>query len=703
MAIGEGSFDTDPAFAHLHVTGRLHTDFDQLGRLAPGLDRLGAGSFESGFDATCSGLSLHVDRLHVALAATRPIATARALQPFDYDFRTGALRPADPATDWLDGSLQSLPVAWLAGLIDGTTFTGGDFTGEFAVTAAAGRFVLRAKAPLTATDVTALHDGQPVARKLDLSLALQAEHTADGWQLQSHPLIITSTGRRLATVEATVSPLREPRLRYAVAGKWDADLDAVAALTGFGASLGRATSGDFTIRVGQTTEVGTHLTLLGHTPDRSLTTSAHAYLDAYGGVAFKVPLTITAGKVSTNLSVDGQWTKEKNGRRIDVDVGGVDVDVAHLSRLAATLSSWSGVRWPVLAGVAPVGVGPTAVERDTRPFWGDWIGRAKFDFYRLHSDTQEFNGVSGTVRLEPGSLRLEGGRTVLAPTRVVPKRDAFGQSKADPPRNRITAEGVVSFNAAAAIPYDLKATATVDVIDAARLFTIDQAEHEPVVEGRFSLAATVTGHGLNLAALVDQRSEEFRLAGKNGVVRLLKSRVAADIPEDTTPVKDAFTKVGSMVGVLLGIRKGAIDTGMAKLSKATSAVLDLNEQIQEIRYDDLTLIATRGPDRVITISSFALNAPFEQLTGSGQIGYLAELPLRSRPLTLDLTIGAKAHIAGFLTTAGLLSTEKNAQGYTLLAQPVRFAGSLEKLDNTAWHNLLVKAATPPSAEKKSAR
>lgn len=700
-AHGEGSFDVDLAFTRLHFTGYLRNDFDQLGRLAPGLDRLGTGSFESDFDVTYSDRSLRCDHLDTALAATRPIATVRAVQPFDYDFRTGTVRPATPASDWLVGSLQGLPLAWLAGLVDGTAITGGDLDGAFAVTAAAGRFTLRVTAPLRATGLTVLHRGRSLVDDLDLSLALLAEYSSDGWRLQGRPLILTSNGRRLATIEATVLPLREPRLSYAVAGKWEADLDALAARTGFGASFGRATSGDFSIRAGQTTEVRTHCTVLSHAPDRSVTTNAQAYFDANDGVTFKLPLTFTSGKTTTNLFVEGQWTKEKNGRRIDVEVGGVDVDVAHLTRLATALSAWNGVRRPALAGVAPGGANTTPSTRDARPFWGDWIGRAKFDFYRLHSATQEFNAVTGTVRLEPAALRLEGGRAVLAPARVVPKRAAFGQTKADPPRNRLAADGVVLFDAAADDPYHLEATATADVIEAARLFTTEQTEHDPVIEGRFSLAATISSQAVNLQELVERRREEFRLVGKNGIVRLLKTRVSPDIPEDATPVKDAFTKVGSMVGALFGIRKDAIDTGMVKLSKETSAVLDLNEQIQDIRYDDLTLTATRGADHVITVSSFVLTAPFEQLTGSGQIGYVPDLPLRARPFTLDLTIGAKAHIASLLTTAGLLSPEKNALGYALVAQPVRFSGTLEKLDNSAWHDLLVKAATSSVERKKS--
>jgi hypothetical protein len=139
------------------------------------------------------------------------------------------------------------------------------------------------------------------------------------------------------------------------------------------------------------------------------------------------------------------------------------------------------------------------------------------------------------------------------------------------------------------------------------------------------------------------------------------------------------------------------------MSKATRAVLDLNYQIQEFHYDDFTLTATRGADRAFTVSSLALTTPLLRFTGTGSLGGDASLQLRSRPLALELKIGAKAHLAGFLTTAGLLGTDTDEQGFTFLPQSVHFGGTLEKFDNTAWHDLLVKAATPPSAEKKSTR
>jgi hypothetical protein len=701
---GAGAFDADLGFNRLHVVGHAQTALRRLGNLAPALDRLGAVSLESDFDLVRSGPSLQVDRLRLALRGARPIATAHSRQPFECDLTTGELKVADSTTDWLQGSLQGFPLAWLSGLVEDTAFAGGDFIGDFAVTAANGRFALHAKTPLIATGVSVQRSGRTLAQNLDLSLALLAERTPAGWQLEAAPLLITHAGRRLATLEAKLSPLAEPRVRHVLSGKWHADHDAWANqpfLAAIPTPLGRSSTGDFTIRTGLATEVTATTKLIGHTAEHSVTASLRAYLDAFGGVEFKVPLTVTFGSKQTNLSANGQWAKAKPGRHLDAELTGVEVELDHLSLLAGAVAAWGGVTLPALDRVSPAASPAPAATRDARPLWGDWIGRLKFNLYRLRTPTQEWNEVAGAFVLARTSLRLEGGRAVLAPPRPLPDRITRPGSRAEPPRNRLTAEGTLSFEAAAEEPHRLQATAALDAVDSARLFTAAQASRDPAIEGRFSVVATLTGTGVNVPQLLARRQETFQLASQSGVIRLLRSDVAPAITAHATPVKDTFTQAGALVGALFGIRKGAIDTGMNPLSQATQAVLDFSYQTPEIRYDHCTLTATRTADGPLRLTAIAITTPNEHLSGSGEIGHLPGRPLRAQPLSLDLILGFKGRSAQLLTTAGLLSTEKNEQGYAVLRQPIHLGGSLEKIDSSAWRDLLLKAAAAtPDRPKK---
>ena len=88
-----------------------------------------------------------------------------------------------------------------------------------------------------------------------------------------------------------------------------------------------------------------------------------------------------------------------------------------------------------------------------------------------------------------------------------------------------------------------------------------------------------------------------------------------------------------------------------------------------------------------------MSAPNERLTGSGQITYVKGLPLSAQPIGLELRFGARGSIAELLATAGLLSSEKDEQGYIMLREPIHFGGTLEQIDSSQWHDLLVKAAT----------
>jgi hypothetical protein len=92
-----------------------------------------------------------------------------------------------------------------------------------------------------------------------------------------------------------------------------------------------------------------------------------------------------------------------------------------------------------------------------------------------------------------------------------------------------------------------------------------------------------------------------------------------------------------------------------------------------------------------------------RLTGSGQITCVEGRPLREQTLSVDLQFWARGGIARHLSTAGLLSTRKDDLGYALLGQTIHLGGTLEHIDKSQWHNLLVKAAARNPAGPKKGR
>ena len=677
-ASGEGDFDTDAALTRVHALGRLNLVTSRWSALAPSLDFLGAVTLDTRFDLAHSGQFLRVDRLSVSVAGPGRAAVVQSLQPFDLDERTGHPTLTDPRNDWLEVSIGEFPLTGLPDLPGGFNFTGGKAKGDFVARTANGGYALRSKTPVTASDVAVQRAGKVVGRGLDLSLSLLADYTSSGWQVECKPLTVGSAGQRLATFETKATCPAKADQPTVIAGTWNADLKALAAqsaIPGTGWITARSASGDFSASVGTWTSLEGKLTVVGPAADQTISTTYQAGIGADLAVAFHAPIKITVGSSASEISADGTWTSEKAGDRIEARLAGANVALEHLQLLVAPLAAIGGSS---LAAVTSPGAGG----RDRVPFWGDWVGSVTLGFDRLRAGDQDLNGVRGRLEIDHGSVRLKDGMWELA-------NHSLAQ-----------AEGSVSFEPAAALPYGLKVTATLGEVDATPLFGEPTSGPDPVFKGRFSVATTLTGSGINFDDLVGRIDREYRLTSKNGIVRLLKTSVAETIPEPSAPVSDALDTAGSVVGTIFGRPRGTTRARENHVSKNTEAVLDFTILISEIGYDQMTIVANQGSDHTIHLREIAMTGREVNATGTGQIGFTQGRALFAEPLSVELQLGVRGKLVELLTTAGLLSSRKDEKGYTLLNQSVHFGGTLQHLDLTQWHDLLAKAATPKPDEKK---
>lgn len=681
-ATGDGRFDSDATFTRVHALGHLSAVMSHLGVLDRSLERLGAVTLDAGFEATRTGHSLRVDRLSLSLPGARPAAVVQSLQPFEFDENTGALKPVDPAGDWAEISIRGFPLAWLSGLTDGFAWSGGDATGEFVVRAEKGGFALRSKAPLSAAGVSVQRAGRTFGRKLDLSISLLGEYGPQGWQIQAAPLMVASGGNRLATVEAKASSPAGPNQPIAIAGTWNADLQALASkadvldLSWIG---GRSASGDFTAKVGISTELDGKLAVVGGDEHHSITASLHAEVDGNGRISFLAPVKVALGPNVSDLSAEGTRIRDEAGTRLYLRLTGKNIVLEHLRLLATPLAAGGGAPLAASAGSeTPAGV------RDRIPFWGDWTGHVMVAFDQLKAGEDVFDNVGGTLNVDHGSVHLEGGHG-----KITAKREA-------------KVEGSISFDAAAEFPYSLKATVSLDRVDAESLFAAADSRKAPAIEGRFSFAGTLVGNGVNLDDLVGRMQEEFRLTSTAGIVRMFKTDVDEAIPpEPKAQASDALDAVGSAVGALFGV-KNTMGSGRRRVSPTAEAVIEFTNEMSEIGFDEITVTAVRGTDHTIRLVDIAMTAPDKRLTGSGQVTYVKGLALRAQPLSVNLQLCARGRTAKLLSTAGLLSTQKDDLGYTLLSEPIHLGGTLEHIDKSRWHELLVKAAERnPGSPKKS--
>ncbi len=706
-ATGEGRFDTDPALARVHASGRWQATASHMAALAPQFANVGAVLLTGEFDARQRSHSLHVDRLDFAIAGARPAATVHLAQPFDFDERTSGLKPENPATSWLQISLKGLPLAWLPTLPAGIVLAGGDATGDFSVGAAGDGFQVRGAVPLTATGVTARRADRVLGLGLDLSLRQRADYSpALGWQWEATPLTVTRAGRQLAKLEVKLTPDAEmgPGV-LAMAGTWSADLEALAAQPeneGLRWLRGRSVSGDFAVKLGTAAELKGKLTVVGHDPTHTVTASGSGFVDNNGAISFNAPVSVAFGKDVSEFTADGSWMTDQGRPHLELTLTAVKVAAESLGFMAAALP---------IAGSAPLAAVRTAwnggaVEaglprhEDRHPFWDALTGHVRFDFYEVTMGGRSYHKVAGMLELTPASITLKDGHGTFL-QRPVTKVDPFnGQKKTETLTSTVTGEGTIAFDGAAQSPYRLKATVAIDRIDPDSCFGVPVEGKDPVFEGSWNETVTFTGDGVNLADLAARRKEEFKLMSKDGIIRLLKTDVADAIPQQETPMLDMLDTVGSAMGRLIGHKNGSFSSGENPLSKPAAAVLDFTYQVAEIAYDSIAVTAVRGADRNLRLADIELSALNEHLTGSGLIADFEGRPLRARPFIMDLRMGFSGPISKKLATAGLLSSERDVKGFALLRRPIHFGGTLEKMDISDWHEFLAKAAAVPVETKK---
>ncbi|PTY07130.1 hypothetical protein DB347_07405 [Opitutaceae bacterium EW11] len=674
---GEGSVDADVSLDRVHAEGRLHASGNRLALLSVPLERYGAHQLDLSFDAVRRRGGLHVDRAELRLAGERPVATARSLQAFEIDGKTGAVAPADPKADWLEASLLALPLDGLPPLPGALRLAGATAAGDVVVRAADGRFSLRSRTPFSASGVVLQQGDRTLFRGLELSLSLEGELGPRDWRLRAAPLRLSRAGASLVSAEVTATKAAGKDQPLTLQGTWTADLAAFAAETHaplLQALAVRSGTGDLTLTLGPLTKAQGKAELAGTDTARHLAARFDIETDAYGSVVFHLPLTIAWGSQVSEIAADGTWTSPASGYPVNFRLSGKNAELDQLRWLAGPVGALYGTESPAAENRPDSG-------RDTVPFWGARPGQVMVALDQLQVGEDLLKEVHGTITLDPRGLQLKYGGYIA------------------PDGNLTPVDGSVSFDPAAADPYALKLTFDPVTIDATPYFAAPRAGEDAEFHGKFSVTSTVVGSGKTLADLVGRTQSEYRLSSTNGIVRLLKTHVTLAGPEPTKALADTAGRVGSALGSFFGA-KGLHDSGAVKVNPTTQAVFDLSYGVAEIGYKDLSFVARRGADGDVRISDLVMNGDHHRLVGSGKMTALKGKPLRAWPLEVELKLAAHDDIATILGKTGLPVSAKGEDGFIWLEQPFHFRGTLEHLDTAEWHDLLHKAAQKSEPAKK---
>jgi hypothetical protein len=663
--VGEGSYDVDTGTSDLHALGKVRASADRLGVVADSLAALGPVGLAADFDFARVRTSLRVDRLEMSLSGKMPVASVRALQAFEFNTASGELKVARPTGDLVGISIKGVPLSWLAGPMPGIAVSGSDAQGEFVIRAENGRLALRTKAPLSAAGVTLTRAGRPIATGLEISAFVLSDFAPQGWQVQLAPFEVRSDGIKMLSLEARLGRLAGADQAIKAAGSWSASLPALLSQPG-AAGFPRLASGDasgsFEASLDSTRELLVKLAL-NELEVRSgapivlpsITSDVRADFEANGRTAFNIPLHLDYGTRKADLILSGTLSSDKDGPLIDAALSGARVSADDLAAISALSDSSAAVPEPEQAAgsEAPARI-PAAA-----PFWPGVRGRLSIRFVELDLPRAELRDVRGAIVVEPASLRVESGTASIG----------------DGSAARI--DGELKFTAGAGKPYSFWTSVAVDNIDSAPLFRAMDPDRPPAIEGRFDLSSRLTGSGAGLDDLFDRAQGECRVTSKDGRFRVLRTDVIESVKQAPSKLIDALDSVTSLFG--------------KKSDKLGEALVESATGLSEIHYDQMSVSAERGADLSVRFTQFTLIAPEERITGAGIIAYEEGVPISSQPLSIDLDVGVRGRLGGFLGMVGMLKEGQDELGYTQLYQPVHLGGTLRNIDQSQWREMLIQA------------
>ena len=671
---GDGKFSTDTSLAEIRASARLTGTADQLGVIKPELAAIGSIHIAAEFDLAQRGNSTRIEQLVAEVNGTRPVASVRSLQPFEFNVKTGELKVADATHELLSIKLQGLPLAWAQPFFNDVTLTGGDLRGEFAATANNGGLTLRSGEPLTVAGLAMVQGGKAWVRAIDVSLALAVDYTPLGWQADISAVTLRSAGETLLQLSAKAGQLTGRDQPLKATGQWSANLPALLAqpfMAGSAGLIQGKASGTLVASVASTTELELKLALaeLKADPKTTLeglpdvTANVRADIAADGKITLKAPFIFSRAERKSDVTLAGTLGFAPTGLRVEARVSSGQLHLEDIQILAAPFASRGT---PAVASATTI---KSASLRDTKPVWAGLSGSLTLAFKKLvYADKFEVSDVGGTLLVEAGSLKLEGIRAGLGA------------------QSDLKLNGAIAFMANAVQPYTFAAQMDVANFDPGPVLRALNPAQLPTLEGKFTIGSRWAGEGQNLLELGGRVQGEFTLSSKGGLFRALSAELAAKV-DSTSKTASAVAFLGNMASAVSG-RK---DYG--EVANKAEAMASLSKMIAAIQYDQLNVVISRDAALNTVLKDFTLIAPELRLVGSGRIEHNSSLDLAEQSFAMQFQLSARGYTATLLKSLGALDGgKKDDLGYLGSTLPLRITGTLSKPDTGELQANLMKLA-----------
>ncbi len=632
---------------------------------------------------TMAGTRLKFDRSSATLsrATGEQILTFDLQQPLAIDTKDNTFSTANPNATTARLQLANVPLAWAGAFVNGGQFAGAVVGGTIDLTLRSVTDVAATtSAPITLRGVNVTMNHQAMLQNVDLTADFSAAKKDDAVTYDVRNVEVKQGSTQLAKLVVKGTANLGPKL--AVAAKGTLDADAAALLTqpvvASYASLSRGTvNAVFDANIADTIQANTTVNARnlvakqGNRPLGDAKLELTATVQSDGSSVVKVPFTLTNGARISDLLIDGKVARTDNRVTFNGKITSKLLVIDDLQPLAAlapasqpptkapgtpqTAPRNPEVRpsVPVVSSAVAPSAPPSAVARDTQPFWNAFGGKVDVDLKRVtYGADYVISDVQGSAAITPVQLALTSltGKFKEKPFKVAATVDFDGKQEK---------------------PYALQASANFANIDVGAILQAANPSEPPQLETTVTVTADLRGNGGTLEDLAQHAYGKFDAAGSKGVLRALGRKGGT-----------AVNVLSSALGIL----------GAVKGSDTTVAIADLARKLDQLPFDKFGMHVERGADLNLKLTSIEFVSPDTKINGSGEITNQPGVPIQNQPLHVTLTLAGKDDMAYLLNRVHLLSDQQDSDGYSAMSSSFTLGGTPAKPDSSDLWKILAQAA-----------
>lgn len=701
-AAGSGSFSYGFASGNATGSGRLQVQ-GNLADFVPEMPRTEV-VVATEFDAALTGDTARIEKFSATVSTGQPLVTVRAEQPFAVDLATGVVTAGDTSADLVRVALDGVPLAMAEPFLTGSGIRvqGEPVRGAWVARLQGDTARITTIEPLTVNLTEVTQDGRAIAARLALSVDdLAATYAASGWSASIGKITLRAAGadavQLTASARQTIDPAAAARAAGATAAGAPVTFEAngtvqpaalasqplLAALEGV--TAGKATFsargtlsavGDLAARA--TLALDGLRTRAAPATLPALTLDADVSRTAAGTLTVSAPVTLrnaAAGNRASDLTLKATLTPAPAGNALDAraQITSNLFYIEDAQAFAALVPADNSATAPSASPTSPASPPPPATTTPAAgPLWAGLTGEVTLALKRVvYSGELEIADVGGAIRITPEALKLEAIKAI------------FGAD------SDLKLNGALTFDAKKRDAYALAADLAVNNFATAPWLRAFNPGQPAVLETRLNVASKLTGAAPTPAGLVDDVRGDFSIASAGGgICRAL----SGDLAEQVNKTGNLASTAVSILSGVLGSKGGKAAKAAETAQEVVSALRQIASSFEEIKFDRLSLVASRDDNLNAVLKDLTLVSPELRLTGGGQLTFAEGVPLVRQALNLNVNLAGKGKLATWLEAAHLLGGEADADGYAPFFTPVVLGGSLEKVDTSALTKAIIGKA-----------